>query len=68
MMAIGEGVKPSTFGFVDRCSIQLSYPTVLEVLPRVELGSQGFADLRITVLLKHHYPKKTTVIVPTSAP
>ena len=53
-MVIREGLKPSTFAFVARCSIQLSYLILLlEVLPRVELGSQGFAVPQLTVRPKH---------------
>ena len=54
-MAIEEGFEPSTLGSVDRCSFQLSYPTIiLEVPPRIELGSQGFADPRLTIHPKEH--------------
>ena len=39
-----------------RSALPLSYTRLrLEVPPRVELGSQGFADPRITVLLRHHW-------------
>ena len=53
-MVIREGLKPSTSRFVAECSIQLSY-LILEFPSRVELDSQGFAVLRVTVSLREHW-------------
>ena len=46
-MVIREGLKPSTFAFVARCSIQLSY-LIVEGKTRLELAFVGFADPAVT--------------------